>query len=66
MFAAAVDAREGFFVQQAVQIVFVRHPLHDVHHHLVLVARDVRCGENGRKFVLGGRRLVMLGLGENA
>jgi len=39
--AAAVDAREGLFVQKAHELVAVRHFFHDVHEHLVMVGGDV-------------------------
>ena len=66
MFAAAVDSRKGFFVQQAGQSVAVRHLLHDIHGHLVLVGGDIDGGVDGRELVLRGSHLIMLGLGEHA
>ena len=64
--ARTVDALKGLFVQQAHQAVAARHFLHDLHHQLVLVGGYVDGGEDGRQFVLGGRHLVVLGLGEDA
>ena len=64
--AAAVDAGERLFVQQADKSVPCRDLLHDFHGELVVVGGDVGGGEDGRELVLSGRDLVVLGLGENA
>ena len=64
--AAAVHAREGFFVQQTGHPVLCRHFAHSFHRQLVLVRRDVDGGVDGSKFVLCGGDFVVLGLGKHA
>ena len=64
--AAAVDAREGFFMQQADQAVPGCDLLHDLHGQLVVVGRDIGGRIDGSQFVLGRRHFVMLCLGQNA
>ncbi|MPM80608.1 hypothetical protein SDC9_127658 [bioreactor metagenome] len=66
VFAAAVDALEWLFVQQADEAVLFRHALHDLHGQLVVVRGDIRCGKNRGELVLRRRNLVMLGLGQHA
>ena len=59
MLAAAVDASEGFFVEQAHELVPVGDFLHDVHEHLVMVGGDVGFLENRRELVLVRGHLVV-------
>ena len=66
MFAAAVHAVKGLFMQQAYEAMLLRELLHDFHCELVVIRGDVRRGEDGRKLVLRGRDLVVLGLCEHA
>ena len=65
MLAAAVDAREGFFMQQADHSVTLGDLLHQLHRQLVVVGRKVRRGEDGGKFVLRGSDFVVLRLGKH-
>ena len=64
--AAAVDAGEGLFVQQAHHAVLAGDLLHQLHGDLVVIGGDVGDGEDGRELVLGGGGLVVLGLGKDA
>ena len=66
VFAAAVDALEGLFMEQADHAVFHGDALHVFHHELVVVRRDVDRREDRSQLVLGRRYLVMLGLGQDA
>lgn len=63
VFAAAVDAGKGFFVQQAGQSVIVRDLFQRFHDELILVCGDVCGAENGSQLVLRGRDLVVLCFG---
>ena len=63
---APVDAREGFFMEQADQAVLSGHLLHDLHGELVVVRGHVGGGVDGGQLMLGGGHLVVLGLGEDA
>ena len=60
--AAAVHAGKGLFVKQAVEAVPVRHPFHELHSQLVLVARQVCVGVDRCHLMLGGRHLVVFRL----
>ena len=64
--AGAVDAGKRLFMQQADHAVARGHLLHDLHRQLVLVGGDVAGRKHGRKLVLRGRDLVVLGLGVDA
>ena len=66
MLARAVHSVERLLVQQAHKTVARRDLFHDLHGELVVVGGDARAGEDGRKLVLRGGDLVMLGLGEHA
>ena len=66
VFAAAVNALKGLFVQQAHQAVLGGHVLHGFHGQLVVVGGHVGGGEDGRQLVLGRGHLVVLCLGQNA
>ena len=66
MLAGAVDTVKGLFVEQAHQTVALGHLLHDLHGQLVVVGGHVGGGINGGQLMLGGRHLVMLGLGQDA
>ena len=66
VFTRAVDPLEGLFVQKADKTVALRYFFHDLHRQLVIVHGDIGGVENGRKLVLGGSHLVVLGLGEDA
>ena len=66
MFAAAVYALKGFFVQKAYHVVFFCQLLHNFHGQLVVVSRDIRRRKDRRKFVLRGGGFVMFGLCKNA
>ena len=66
MLAGAVDPREGLLVQEADEVVALRHLLHHLHGQLVLVAGAVGVGIDGGHLVLAGGHLVVLGLGEDA
>ena len=63
MLAGAVDAGKGLFVQQTFQSMAPRDLLHDLHGELVVVGGDVRRREDRRQLMLGGRDLVVFGLG---
>ena len=63
--AAAVDAREGLFMQQAHQPVTGGDLLQHFHGELVFVAGGVRVGVDGSQLMLGGCDLVVLGLGQH-
>ena len=65
MLAGAVDAGEGLFVQKAHQIMLFRDLFHDLHGELVVVAGGVGVGIDGSHLVLGGGRLIVLGLAVN-
>ena len=64
MLTASVDSFEGFFVEQAYHIVFLGDFLHNLHRQLIVIDGDVRGCVNGSEFMLGGRGVVMLGLGD--
>ena len=64
--AGAVHALEGLFIQQADEAVLLGGLLHDIHDELVVVGGDVRRVVDAGKLVLGGRGLVVLGLGGDA
>ena len=62
MLAGAVNTSEGFFVQQTDQTVLRGNLLHDFHCQLVVIGCNVCGGVDGRKLVLSGSHLVVLGL----
>ena len=62
----AVHTGEGLFVKETREAVFGRDLLHDLHGQLVVVGGDVGRAVDGRDLVLGGRHLVVLGLGQDA
>ena len=64
--AAAVDACEGLFMEQADQAVLFRDLLHDLHGKLILVVGGVCVGVDGGHLMLRGRDLVVLRLGQDA
>ena len=64
--AASVHAVKGLLVEQADHAMLARGLAHQLHHQLVVIACDVRRGENRGELVLGGGNLVVLGLGEDA
>ena len=66
VFAAAVDSREGFFVEQAGHAVTGGDLFHDLHRHLVLVGGDIDCGVDGGYFMLRGGHFVVLGFSQHA
>ena len=66
MFAAAVYAVKRFFVQQAHQIMFACHALHQFHGKLVMIGCNVGACKNRRQLVLGRCNLIMLGFGKHA
>ena len=61
-----VDAGKGLFMQKADQIVSGGDLLHDRHDQLVVIARGVGIGIDGRHFMLAGSAFIVLGLGQNA
>ena len=66
MLAAAVDACEGLFVEQADKAVLDGDLFHHLHGQLVVVSGDVDVGKHRGQFVLRGRGLVVLRAGEHA
>ena len=66
MLARAVDPRVGFLVQQTVETVAVGDSLHEFHRKLVLIAGRIGIRVDRCHLMLGGRNLIVLGLGENA
>ena len=66
IFAGAVDTGKRLFMQQADHAVARGHLLHDLHRQLVLVSGDVAGRKHGRKLMLRGSDLVVLGLGVDA
>ena len=63
--AAAVHPRKGLFRQQAHHAVLLGQPLHQLHGQLVAVGGYIRGGKERGQLMLGGRHLVMLGLGHH-
>ena len=61
MLARAVDAREGFFMQQAGQPMPPRGLAQHGHDQLIVIRGQVGRLEHGRDFVLAGRGFVMAG-----
>ena len=66
MLARTVHSLKRLFVQKADEVVLFRHLFHQLHRKLVVVYGDVGSRENGRKLVLRGRDLVVLGFGVDA
>ncbi len=66
MLAGTVDALEGFFVQQAVHSMALRHLLHGFHGQLIMIRRNVGIAKDGCQFVLCGGNLVVFGFGQYA
>ena len=64
--ARAVYARKGLFVQQAHHAVLLRHLFHYFHGQLIMIGGDIDHAVDGRKLMLRGSHLVMLGLGRHA
>ena len=64
--AAAVDAREGFFVQEADEAVAVGHVAQRLHDEHVVVDGEVELLEHRRELELRGGHLVVAGLGGDA
>ncbi len=54
--AAAVDAGERFFVEQADEAVFVGRAPHHVHDHVLVIGGEIAVFEQGRKFDTGWGR----------
>ena len=65
MFAGAVHAGKGLFVQQAHQPVAGGHLAHDLHGQLVMVGGHVGGGVNRGQFMLSGSHFVMLRFGQH-
>ena len=63
--ARAVHAGEGLFVQQTDKVMALGDLFPRFHDELILVARGVGIGVDGRHLVLAGRDLIVLGLGEH-
>ena len=64
--ARTVDACERFFVQQEHKAMLTGNLVHQVHHHLVLVVREVGLTIDGSQLELVGSHLVMASLERNA
>ena len=64
--AAAVHAGKRLFMQQADHPVAGGDLLHRLHRELVVVGRNVSGRKDRRQFMLRGRNLVVLGLGQHA
>ena len=63
---AAVHSGKGLFMQQAYHAVLGGYALHQLHYKLVMVSCAVCPAEHGRKLVLPGRYLFMLGFCKHA
>ena len=57
--AAAVDACEGFLVQETAEAMLASHFLHQAHDEHVVVHGEVRLLEDGSQLELVGRYLVV-------
>ena len=66
MLAAAIDAVERLFMQQADQIVLLRYLFHDLHGQLVVIRRQVGVGKYRSELMLRRSDFIMLGLGKDA
>ena len=64
--ARTVYARKGLFVQQAHHAVLLRHLFHYFHGQLIMIGGNIDHAVDGRKLMLRGSHLVMLGLGRHA
>ena len=64
--SAAVDALEGFLVENHLQVVFLGHLLHHNHQQHVLVYSRGDLREHRRTLKLIGRHLIVAGLQRNA
>ena len=61
--AGAVDAGEGLFMEQAGHAVTAGYLFQRLHNNLIVVRRQVGLVVNRGQLMLGGSRLVVLGLG---
>ncbi len=66
VFAGAIDAGEGLFMEQTDQSLLVRHSFQGLHHDLVVVGGYIGFCIDGSQFVLCRRYFIVLGLGRNA
>ena len=64
--AAAVDAGERLFVQQADQAVLVGGAAHDLHDQVLVIGGEVAVFEERGEFVLAGGHFVVAGLDGDA
>ena len=65
MLTGSVNTCKRLFVKEANQAVLLSNFLHDLHHQLVMVSSNIRCGEDRSQLVLCRCNFVMLCLSKN-